>query len=460
MAKKEKYEDLANSIIDLAGGKENITFFTHCVTRLRINVKDKSLVKVKEIEKIEHVMGCQWAGEQLQIIIGQSVGEAYKLICEKTGFTQQNAIQENLDGGKKKFNISTVLDILSGCISPIIPAFCGAGVIKILLTLLPMLGLLQVDSSTYQVLNFMGDAVFYFLPVLLGSTAARKLGVNEALGMLLGGILIAPNFVSGVSAGTAFSFLGIPIYGVSYCYTMFPIIFCVAVMAPVYKFFNKIIPKSLSTVLVPFLTIIIMAPLSLCAIAPIGSIFGDFIGNAIIWLYGKVGPFAVAAFAGIYPWLTLTGMHGGLTPYMITMLTTVGYEPIYVPGMVISNINLGVVSLAVSLKTKNKNLKSEAIGYGITSLFGSVCEPALYGIAVRYKKPLIAVTIANVIAGFAMGLLNVRIYAFPGTAALFSVPIFLNEMGSGIIPLLACWIIGGVISFIITYVTYKDESVE
>lgn len=459
MAKK-KYESLVNEIVDLVGGKENISFFTHCVTRLRFNVKDKGLVRNEEIKKIEGVMGLQWSGDQLQIIIGQSVSEVYKSICNKYGFANEEVIQENLDEKKKRISISSILDILSGCISPLIPIFSGCGMIKILLLILPMLNLLSEESSTYQILNMVGDAGFYFLPILLGYTSAKKFGMNEGLGMLIGAILIAPTFVNGVSSGTSFNFLGIPIYSTSYSYSMFPIILCNAVAAPIYRLLRKYIPEAISAVVVPFLIIIIMTPLSLCLLAPIGAFVGNYIGEFIIWLYNRTGALAVASFAAIYPYLVLTGMHGGLSPYMIQMLSTVGYEPIYVPSMVIANINLGVASLAVSLKSRNKKLKNEASGYAITALLGSVCEPALYGVATRYKTPLIAVTIGNFIAGLAMGLLNVFVYNFPGTAALFSFPIFIKPDGSGLIQTLICWLIGIIATFIATFVLYKDEKTE
>ena len=158
MAKKERYEELANTVPGLIGGVENITFFTHCVTRLRFNVKDKSLVKLDEIEKINGVVGCQWSGEQLQIIIGQAVGDAYKLICEKTGLASQNSIDENLDNNKvkKKFSLNAVFDSISGCITPLIPVLIGAGFIKIIVLLCEQFGILAAGDPTHTVLTFVG----------------------------------------------------------------------------------------------------------------------------------------------------------------------------------------------------------------------------------------------------------------------------------------------------------------
>lgn len=174
MAKKEKYEDLANSVIDLVGGKENITFFTHCITRLRFNVKDKSLVKKEAIEQVQGVMGCQWSGEQLQIIIGQAVGDAYQLICKKTGLAQQDAVNENLDGEKKKFSFAAILEGITGSIIPLIPIFMATGLIKVLMVLANLVGILPAESSTYLVLGYASDAPLYFMPIFVAYTAAKK----------------------------------------------------------------------------------------------------------------------------------------------------------------------------------------------------------------------------------------------------------------------------------------------
>lgn len=459
MAKKARYEDLANEVIKQVGGKDNITYLTHCITRLRFGVKDKSLIDLKEIEKIEGVVGAQWSGEQLQIIIGQAVGDAYKLICEKTGIQAEKGIDENLDQPKQKFGINMIIDSISGSLTPLIPVLIGCGMVKVLLLVIEMAGVLDPASSTYQVLTWVGDAGFYFLPVFVGKAAAKKFGANESLGMLMGAMLIYPAFVSGVAEGTAFDFLGIPIYGAGYTSSIFPVILCVAVMAPIQRFFAKISPDTVRSITEPLLTILVMIPLAFCLIGPAGAFVGQYLADFILWLYNTAGFLAVSLLAAIMPFVVMTGMHSAFTPYLITMLGTVGYEPIFLPAMVISNINQGAASAAVAVRTKNKTLRSTGISSAITAVVGGVTEPAMYGINLRYKKPMMGAMIGSLAGGLSAGLLHVYLYAFAGSAGLFAIPAFIGPVGTNVIYLCISMAIGFVVTFVATLFLYKDEEV-
>lgn len=205
----KNYDVLADSVVELIGGKDNVRFFTHCVTRLRFNVKDRSIVKMDEIKDLPGVAGAQWSGEQLQIIIGQDVGSVYELICKKHGFASEKAVEaDDADAAPQQKGVKAVVnkifDGISGSLTPLIPALIGCGMIKVILILLDMAGV-PADNGTYQLLTFAGDAGFYFLPIMIGAFAAKKFGANMALGMVIGGLLIYPTFASGVSAGTAFN---------------------------------------------------------------------------------------------------------------------------------------------------------------------------------------------------------------------------------------------------------------
>ena len=329
----QKYQELSDKIVGLVGGKANVQFFTHCVTRLRFNVKDESAVKKDEIEKLPGVLGSQWQNGQYQIIIGQAVNDAYRLICEKNGFAVEKSVDEKLDDEKPaqkkgvKAVIDKIFDGISGSLTPLIPALIGCGMIKVILILMDMAGV-PADSGTYQLLTFAGDAGFYFLPIMIGAFAAKKFGANPALGMVIGGLLIYPSFASGVSDGTAFNFLGIPVYGVGYSSTIFPIILCCAVMAPIEKFFAKHSPDILRSVLEPLLTIIVMIPLAYCVLGPIGSFLGTYLSTFVLWLYNTLGFIGVAAFAAVMPFVIMTGMHGAFVPYLMQMLTV---DPLYEP---------------------------------------------------------------------------------------------------------------------------------
>jgi len=458
MAKKKEYENLANSIIELVGGKSNIEFFTHCVTRLRFNLKDQSIADVAEIEKIKGVVGCQWQNNQLQIIIGQAVGGVYKEICEVAGLKQEESIEENLDSKKKKFGIGSILDGISGCLFPLIPALVGGGMLKVIILLLNMIGLLSVDSPTYITLSFVSDTTFYFLPVMVGASAAKKFGANIYLGIFIGAMLINPTFIELVSTGNAGSVFGIPIYAASYASTVFPVIMAVFVMSYVERFFARISPDAIRTMLEPVGTLLVMVPLTLCAIAPLGSILGIYLTDAIMWLYDTTGFLGIAILAALYPLMTITGMHGALLPVAINSFATLGYDPILFVVGSISNVNQGIASAAVALKTKDTALRSNALSSAITALFGGVTEPALFGVNLKLKKPLWCAIIGNFIGATYVGLMHVYCYVIPGIGGtIFILPSFVGPDSSNLINMIIGLIISIVVTFTCTFIVYKDE---
>lgn len=459
MAKKSKYEALANSVVSLVGEKENIASFTHCVTRLRFNVKDKSLVKVTEIEKIEGVVGCQWSGEQLQIIIGQAVGDVYQLICSKTGLEKNVGVNENMDAPKKKLGISSLFESIAGCMIPLLPMLIGVGMMKIVIIILNTIGLLSADSVTYLFLNFVTDAGFYFLPVFAGMTAAKKFGANQGLGMLLGAMLIHPSFVANVTGGNALSLFGLPVYAGSYANTIFPVIMSVYVMAKLEKVITKFIPVVLRSIAVPVVTLSIMIPLMFCLIAPAGAFIGTYLAIGIQWMNDVVGPLGIAILAAIFPFLVLTGMHTALIPYGLQAYSTLGYMPNAICTL-ISNINQGAATAAVGFKTKDKNLKATAFSCTATAVLAGVTEPAMFGVNLRYKKPMIGVVIGSFCGGLFAGISQVHAYSFGATSGLFAFPGYMGAQGiSNVIFAIISVAIGFVVTFVITYILFKDEVV-
>lgn len=457
--KKQKYEELAANIIDLVGGKQNIEIFTHCVTRLRFNVKDQNAVKTDEIEKIPGVLGVKWQGGQLQIIIGQAVGDAYQLICEKHGLEMNDTVADQEKTEKKKQNIFVaVLDVIAGSITPILPILIGGGMIKILLLCATLTGFLTTDSPTYVTFSFVGNAAFYFLPVFVGATAAKKFGANTAIGMMLGAMLIAPEFVSMVEAGSGGSVFGIPIYAGSYSGSIFSILITIMVAAPVERFIAKHSPKILRSLLEPLLTLIIMTPVMFCLLAPIGAFLGNYLAAAVMWLYNTTGFLGVGIFTGILPLMVLTGMHHGLMPYMIQSFASYGYEPIVVIGNIISNINEGVACLAVAVKTKNTDIKTSAASCGITAILGGVTEPAMFGINAKYRTPLIGAMIGGFVGGCIAGVGKVYAYVLPGSWGILSFPAFVSESVSSLIYMVVGIVVSMIVTFVATMFLYKDKT--
>ncbi len=294
---KKRSKDMANSneqiaeeVLAAIGGKENIMSVAHCMTRLRFNLKDMSRPDQEEIKKIKGVLGITIAGGQVQVIVGQNVGKVYDILCEKAGVEKQAAIDENLDRPKEKLTpkkvANNVLNYLSGSMTPLIPLLMAAGMIRMVGVILgpDLLGVLSAENHIYMLLDFVYDAGFYFMPVYIGYTASKKIGLNPVMGLYLGGILIAPDLINIVSAGESFTVFGIPMLEYNYSSTILPILLSVPVMYVIEKFFRKIMPDALTTIFTPTLTVIIMLPISLCILGPAGYVIGDGIGVVLTFI--------------------------------------------------------------------------------------------------------------------------------------------------------------------------------
>lgn len=453
--KAEDRKIMATKIIELVGGKENISTCIHCMTRLRFTVKDQSLVNVEEVSKMDKVLGAQWSNGQFQIIIGQWVPELYKEVCEIAGIQQVAQLDENVEE-KKKFGLGSIVDGISGCLAPAIPIVTGAGMIKVVVILATMAGILEAGSPTHTVLSFAGEAGFYFLPVFLGAFAANKFKTSMPLGLLLGAILIAPEFNAAIAAGTQLSIYGIPVYSATYTGSIFPTIMAVFVMSYVERFFSKYVPNAVKVILVPLLTILVMLPLTFCLIAPIGSFLGIYIANAIMWLYNNLGFVGTAVLAATYPLLVITGMHGSLFPPMITALFTIGYDPIIGFSGVISNICQGAATAAVAIK--NPKERSNGISCTITAILGGVTEPAMFGINLKYRTPLFGSMIGAFAGGAVAGLLKVYMYSLGGSAGIFGLAGFIGPTPANLINAVISLCVAVVVAFAATLVLYKPEA--
>lgn len=381
MAKKD-YSALADAIIEKVGGKSNISFAAHCMTRLRLNVKDRALVNVEEIKNIPGLLGAQWSGDQFQIIVGQDVPKLYAEVCNKTGLTAQEAINENLDGPKEKLSLKgigkAIMDYTSGTMAPMIPAMMGAGLCKALLALLGpyMFNVIGETHNLYILLNFVYDGFFYFLPIMVGFNAAKKVNIPPTLGAFMGGILLAPAFMDIVTTGTPYDILGIPVTLVNYSQSMVPALLSVAFMGLAYRFLAKIMPDSLTTIFTPFLTLVVSVPVSLIALAPLGNIIANALGAGIA-AFGNFGFIGSAFIGAIWEFLVMTGMHG---PVIMTMMVDF-FEKGYMTGASVAP-NAATwacwgVALGAFLRLKNKQEKSTAGGFFVSGIVGGNTQPTL-----------------------------------------------------------------------------------
>lgn len=359
-----------------------------------------------------------------------------------------------LHNHQEKKRLEKIFDIISGTFTPILPPLTACGMLKAVLVILTTFGWMSKDSQTYYMLSFMADAIFFLFPVALGYTAAVKFKCNTFMGMLIGGIMIHPNWNTLVAAKEAVTFFGLPVRLVTYTSSVIPIILVVWVMSYVENFADKISPKPIKFFSKPLITVLIMGPLALIALGPIGSILGD--GLAAI---NNVAPWSIPMLVGtLSPLLVMVGMHYALIPIGFNELGLKGAENVVGPGMLVSNVAQGGATLSVALKTKNKDLKQLAGSAGLTAVLG-ITEPAMYGVTMRLKKPLISICIYGGLAGLYCGIMGVVRYS-SGASGLASLPIFIGENPMNIVHAVIACGIAFVSAFVLTWIIGFEDPIE
>lgn len=478
-----KYDGLARIIIQNVGGKSNIISVAHCITRLRFKLKDESKANKEVLESTDGVIKVMQAGGQYQVVIGNQVNDVYDAVLEVGHLAAAGAVDEEgnaveeTSGGGKKSPVSLLIDVISGTLQPTLGVMAATGIIKGLLALFDFLGLIPAASGTYQVWYAVADGFFYFMPIVLGYTAAKKFKVNEFIGMAIGIALCYPAMVNStagtvlgtVFTGTAFemsyylTFFGIPVIMPASGYTssVVPIILAVAIAAPLEHWLKKVIPDVIKLFVVPFVTLIVMVPLTYLVIGPIASILCSILSlffNAIYSIPvvgGLIGGVLIGAFWQV---LVIFGLHWSLVPLAMINYSLLGYDFILSPYFCVSFAQTFVV-LAIVLKTKDEKLKKIAIPAFISGIFG-VTEPAIYGVTLPKKTPFIYSCIAGAIGGAFTGLMRTRSYSIGGLG-LFGLPGFIDTTGvmglTNMIYILIAILIASVAGFAMTYVLYKDE---
>lgn len=411
-------KELAKKILELAGGPENITAVTHCITRLRMTINDINKVDEESIKKLPGVMGTNYVETQYQVILGPKVADVFLEFEPLLGNKINDTSKE-----KKKIG-SMILDTFTGIFTPILPAIIGAGLLKGILLGLMFAGVISSNGDMYKWLMIFSDAAYYFLPFLLAVSTATHFKCNRYLAIVVAGILLHPDLVTMMSDGTTHYLLGLPVYSASYGSTVLPIVLTIFVMSYIEKFFAKIVPSILRTILVPLLTIFVTGVLVLIVIGPIGSIISNALASNFLTFYINYGFIAGAIFSALLPLMILLGIHNGFTPVMVQCLSSYGVE--YLMGLnVASNSAQAGATFAVFLKTKNKDFKSLAGTAALNAILG-ITEPALYGITAKLKRPLIGVCIGGGVGGAIAGLFHVSATGM-ATGPIIGIPLFLTD---------------------------------
>lgn len=453
--KQNDYSQLAKSLVENVGGEENVNSVFHCVTRVRFRLKDISKADKQAIESLDGVISVMLSGGQFQVIIGNEVGNVYHAITEQFPLkTEENlGVNEDIPEQKKGTLFSRFLLVFPPIFTPILPVLGGAGMLKALLLIFTTIGIMTNDSSTYRILSAAANSTFYFLPLLLAWTSAKAFHVNPFTAVVIVAALMEPNFTGLMKAnGDVSGFLGIPVYMMNYSSTVVPAILTVWMYSYVERVLNKIIPTAIEMFMVPMLSLLIMVPLSSIIIGPIGVLTANGLGEFVMFLSEKSPIITGAVIGGGWTFLVMFGVHWGLVPIMVNNISTLGFDTMR-PMVASANFAQAGAALGVMLRTKKKKVKSYALSSIISICVGGIVEPAVYGISIKYKKPMIAAVIGGAISGAFMGIMGVQVHTYI-LASLLTLPAFFG-------PTFLYYVIGLIItvavSAVLTYMFGIDE---
>lgn len=460
------YRKTAGSIVELIGGADNVRQLEHCSTRLRFTLIDQAKADVDAIKKVPGVLGVAMGG-QFQIIIGNDVVEVYDEILKLgvgTGGSEGSAEGSAAGAGAAgKFDMKrfgrVALEFIIGVFQPLVPAIAGGGVLKAMLSLFSMLGWMDSKSAVYTIFLAIGDAPLYFLPLLVAATASKRLKVNQLVAISAVGALMVPNITTALTAEGGTKLFGFTLQNIAYAYQVFPALLSVLFLYFVEKLFNKYTPKAIRIFFVPMMCFVIVVPVTLLLLGPLGYNIGTLLTAFILFVHSKLGFVAVALLAMVLPFCIAIGMHKAFLPYAIASLSSAGTEVLYLPASLAHNIAESGACFAVFLRTKDSNLRATALSAAISALFG-ITEPALYGVTLQHKRAMTGVVAGGGIAGLVIGLLGVEAFTAVGPG-LASMPMFIDPNGKLANNLMYAFIgfaVAILASFIITFVLFKEPA--
>ncbi|WP_310607108.1 PTS cellobiose/arbutin/salicin transporter subunit IIBC [Buttiauxella brennerae] len=461
----KNYAAVSQSIVDAIGGAGNVRAVTHCMTRLRFVLNDDSRVDAAQLKAISGVLGVVRSENQCQVIIGNTVSQAYAEVLKLLPEGMQPAEPAQ---GKSKITLKRIgagiLDALIGTMSPLIPAIIGGSMVKLLAMILDMTGVFEKGSSTLVILNVIGDGAFFFLPVMVAASAAVKFKTNMSLAIAIAGVLVHPNFVdlmAKAAQGQHVEFIGMTVTAVKYTYTVIPALCMTWLLSYIERWVDRITPAVTKNFLKPMLIVLISAPIAIMLIGPLGIWIGTGISSLVYTIHHYLGWLSVAIMGALWPLLVMTGMHRVFTPSIIQTIAETGKEGMVMPSEIGANLSLGGSSLAVAWKTKNPELRQTALAAAASAIVAGISEPALYGVAVRLKRPLIAALISGFVCGAVAGIGGLASHSMASPGLFTSVQFFDPANPMSIVWVFGVMILAVVLSFFLTLLLgFEDIPVE
>lgn len=452
---KKNYDELTKEIVKHIGGEENVNSLFHCATRLRFQLKDKEKANIEALKKISGVITVIEAGGQVQVVIGNQVGDVYETIIKNTGIKGE-ANQEAAKSAEKKNLMNTFLDTISGIFAPLLGAMCGAGMLKGILILCTTMKWLSADSGTYMILYAAADGVFTFLPLFLAYTAAKKFNSDRFVSMGIAAALVYPSMTAAFSAKTALTFMGIPVVLVSYTSSVIPIVISVYALSKLEIILRKILPDMIKNFMKPLLSFVIMVPATYLVIGPIADTAGKLLAAGYTGLVAFNPAISGFVLGLIWPAAVMFGLHWGFVPIVFNNIAQYGRDTLFtITGP--NNMAQAGATLGVFLKTKNKDLKSLSGSAAISAVLAGITEPAIYGITLKYKRPFFIGAVFSGIAGAIVAVAGAGAPTLLGTS-LLTLP---GYIGKGFVGFLIACAIAYFGSAIVTYFFgFSDEMLE
>ncbi|PIH60277.1 beta-glucoside-specific PTS transporter subunit IIABC [Paenibacillus sp. LK1] len=433
--------ELGKEIIKNIGGEENIKDFYHCATRLRFILVDTNKADKKKIENLEGVISVVISGGQFQVIIGNKVKDVYTVITQNI---LNNFGQSEEKVADNRSPVSKLIDLISGIFSPAFGLLAGTGLLKGILLLATLAGLSQ-ESGAYIILNAASDSLFYFLPIVLAISAARKFKTDQFLSVVIAGALVYPTIVSAFNEGKNLDFFGIPVVLAQYSSSVIPIILAVWILSKVEPVVKKFLHETIQTFITPMICLVIMVPLTLIVVGPISTLVGDILAQGYLWIY-ELSPIVSGIIIGaLWQVFVIFGLHWAFIPIMINNLSNMGYDTLMAmctPAVVAQ----AGAALGVFLRSKDKKFRSLSFSAFVSGLFG-VTEPAIYGVTLKLKKPFIMGVISGAVGGAIIGLAGSRSTIF-GTLSFITFPAY---FGKGFAAFAFSYFLSLILACVLTY---------
>lgn len=452
-----KYEEFSRRALEALGGLENIENVVHCITRLRVTYKSKAAIDFDAMENLPECAGLVKKDHVIQFIIGPSINECYQEFItisgwkdkEDAGTAEESEKKANQGPRNARWYLNQFSNFVAPVFMDIVPALSVGGMILALKTLLVNYFGVSIESGTAQLMMCVFSAAFNYIPIYLGYSLSKKLNMPPILGMLLGGVMVCQRFLE----GNVPDFFGIPVPQVDYTSTIIPIVLGVFLMYFVYKYVKKIMPEVVTFFLTPLVTMIIVVPLTLIVLGPIGYELSDTVGRGIVWLTDRVGFISQPILCVAYPYMVMLGIDKAIEPLQLNLIATLGYDAVTGPLGLVSNLCVGASALAVATMTKNKAKKGATVSFGITGLCG-VTEPAFYGCLIENPRALLGTAIGAACAGLFEGIFGLRAFVPTSCSGLLTYLNFLDTT-DGSLHYIVIALITSAIAIVVSFVAVR-----